>query len=259
MLFNFIHQICHAVRFGVCRYKLEVLWKVYDNLFSSLKTDLIAMMNKKILLVDDHLAIRKGMIALLSDFYTGLMFFEASNDEAALKILKNHNIDLVVLDLQLQDTDAIALIELIVIRYPHIYILIFSMLPEAMYGRRVLKAGALGFLNKNAPVDEVKKAFDLALSHKKYISQQLFDILTQNISARTPANPFEKLSHREFEIIHFFLNGKSISEISKKLNIKPSTVGTYKSRIFEKLSVSTLFELNNLAALYGVNKFSVLY
>ena len=66
------------------------------------------------------------------------------------------------------------------------------------------------------------------------------------------SNPFERLSHREFEIIHLFLEGKSISEISKNLNIKPSTVGTYKSRIFEKLTISNLFELNKMAALYGI-------
>lgn len=217
------------------------------------------MVEKNILLIDDHLVIRKGLVALLTDFYTNLVFFEASNDEIALSILKKADIDLVVLDLQLPDTDAINLIEIITIKYPHIYILVFSMLPETMYGRRVLKAGASGFLNKDAPLDEVKKAFDFALARKKYMSQQLVEILTQNILNRTPANPFEKLSHREFEIIHLLLNGRSISEISKRLNIKASTVGTYKSRIFEKLSVSTVFDLNNLAALYGVKNSSMLY
>lgn len=167
--------------------------------------------------------------------------------------MKDQNINLAVIDLQLPGADAIHLIELIAIKYPATYILVFSMLPEATYGRRVLKAGASGFLNKDAPVDEVKKAFDLAFARKKYISQQLVEILAQNITNRVPANPFEKLSHREFEIIHLLLKGKSISEISKELNIKPSTVGTYKTRIFDKLNVTTLFELNNLAALYGIN------
>lgn len=217
------------------------------------------MINRNILLVDDHLVIRKGLIALLTDFYTDLFFFEASDDGAALKILKNHSIDLIVLDLQLPGTDTIQLIELISIKYPHIYILVFSMLPEAMYGRRVLKAGASGFLNKDVPVEEVKKAFDLALARKKYMSQQLVEIIAQSISNRTPANPFEKLSHREFEIIQLLLNGRSISDISKRLNIKPSTVGTYKSRIFEKLGAASLFEVNNLAALYGITNSSALY
>lgn len=217
------------------------------------------MVNKNILLLDDHLVVRKGLIAVLTDVYKNLRFFEAADDETALKILKEQHIDLVVLDLQLPGIDAIHLIELILIRHPQIYILIFSILPEAMYGRRVLKAGASGFLNKDAPFEEVKKAFDLALSGKKYMSQQLVEILAQNIYNRVPSNPFEKLSHREFEIIHLFLNGKSISEISKKLNIKPSTVGTYKSRIFEKLNVATLFELNNLAAIYGVNNSQMPY
>lgn len=215
------------------------------------------MVNKNILLIDDHLVVRKGLMALLNDLYKNLTFFEAAEDESALKILKNQNIDLVVLDLQLPGIDAIQLIELILVRLPHIYILIFSMLPEAMYGRRVLRAGASGFLNKDAPFEEIKKAFELALHRKKYISQQLVEILAHNHSSGTPSNPFEKLSHREFEIIHLLLSGKSISEISRKLNITPSTVGTYKSRMFEKLNVATLFELNNLAAIYGINSSSM--
>lgn len=247
-----------AFRFGVCRYTLTELWKLDDILFSLPKTKLIRMVDKNILLLDDHFVIRKGLVALLNDFYANLVFFEASDDEIALRVLKKNKIDLLVLDLQIPGTDAIHLIELISIRHPHIYILVFSMLPETMYGRRVLNAGASGFLNKDAHVDEVKRAFDLALASKKYVSQQLVEILTHNISNRTPVNPFERLSQREFEIIHFLLNGKSISEISKQLNIKPSTVGTYKSRIYEKLNVFTLFELNNLAALYGINKSSTL-
>jgi two-component system invasion response regulator UvrY len=217
------------------------------------------MTDKNILLIDDHHVVRRGLIAVLNDFYRNLKFFEAPDDEAALRILKHQDIDLIVLDLQLPGIDTIRLIELILIRYPQIYILIYSMLPEAMYGRRVLKAGASGFLNKEAPFEEVKKAFDIALAGKKYMSPQLVEMLTQSISNRTTSNPFEKLSHREFEIIHFFLKGKSISEISKRLNIKPSTVGTYKSRIFEKLAVSNLFELNHLAALYGLNNLSISY
>ena len=217
------------------------------------------MTDKNILLIDDHHVVRRGLITVLNDFYKNLKFFEAADDENALKILKHQDIYLIVLDLQLPGIDAIRLIELILIRHPQIYILIYSMLPESMYGRRVLKAGASGFLNKEAPFEEVKKAFDIALAGKKYMSQQLVEILTQGVSNRRTSNPFEKLSHREFEIIHFFLKGKSISEISKQLNIKPSTVGTYKSRIFEKLTVSNLFELNHLAALYGISSSSMPY
>lgn len=211
------------------------------------------MVKKNILLLDDHLVIRKGMITLLNDFYTNLHFFEASNDTEALDLLKNNDIDLIVIDLQLPKTDTIQLIELITIKYPGSFILVFSMLSEVMYGRRVFKAGASGFLNKDAAVEEVKRAFDHAFARKRYISEQLLEVLAQDLTGHIPANPFEKLSHREFAIIHLLLNGKSISEISKRLNIKPSTVGTYKSRILDKLHVSSLLELNSLAVQYGIS------
>lgn len=211
------------------------------------------------MLVDDHMVIRKGLIALLGDLYMGLGFFEAADDETALKVLRGYRIDVVVMDLQIPGADAIQLIELISIKYPSIYILVFSMLPEAVYGRRIFKAGASGYLGKDAPIEEVKRAFDQAFARKKYMSQHLVELFAQQVSNKIPPNPFEKLSHREFEIIHLLLNGTSISSIGKRLNIKPSTVGTYKSRIFEKLNVSSLFELNRLAVLYGVNSSSILY
>lgn len=211
------------------------------------------MTRKNILIVDDHMVMRTGLKTLLRDFYPGLHFFEADNGESALVILKQQKPDMVILDLQLPDTDTIRLIELINIKYPGLYILVFSMLSESMYGQRALTAGASGFLSKGAQVDEVKKAFDLAFAHKRYLSQDLVELMAGQVYSKTPLNPFEKLSQREFEIIHLLLKGKNLTDIGQALNLKPSTVGTYKSRVFEKINVSTIFELHQVAALYGMN------
>src|SRR5690242_7630961 len=110
---------------------------------------------KSILLVDDHLVVRTGLKVILLDYYPHLRIFEAGDGEAALRVLKKEKIELVVLDLQLPDTDTIGLVELISIRYPHCYILIFSMLPEGIYARRILRAGASGFLPKGTSQEEI--------------------------------------------------------------------------------------------------------
>lgn len=211
---------------------------------------------KNILLVDDHLIVRTGMKVILQDYYTQLRIFEAAEGEATLAVLKKERVDLVVLDLQMPNTDTIGLIELISIRYPHCYILIFSMLPEPIYARRVLRAGASGFLPKDSPQEEIKRAFDFAFANKKYISQALSELLVNEVAGRVPINPFEGLSDREFEIVHLLLAGNNLAKIAELLNIKPSTAGTYKTRIFEKLQINSVFVLRELSILYGLTPVS---
>lgn len=206
---------------------------------------------KNILLVDDHLVVRTGLKVILLDYYKQLRIFEAADGEEALRVMKNERIDLTLLDLQLPNTDTIGLVELISIRYPHCYILVFSMLPETIYARRILRAGASGFLPKDTSQEEIKRAFDCAFANKKYISHGLSELLVNEVAGTATVSPFEGLSHREFEIVSLLLAGNNLAKISERLNIKPSTTGTYKARIFEKLRITSLFELKELAVLYG--------
>ena len=212
---------------------------------------------KNILLVDDHMVIRTGLKALLNDYYVQLSIMEAENEAQTLQSLKQHKIDLLIMDLQIPNTDVIGLIEMISIKYPRCYILVFSMLPEKIYARRVLSAGASGYLPKDSSPEEMKKAFDHALAEKKYLSPQLTELLSQEARQALPGNPFDRLSHREFLIVNLLLGGASITRIAERLNIKPSTVGTYKSRIFEKLSVKTIFELKEMAVLYDLSSYAI--
>ena len=123
----------------------------------------------------------------------------------------------------------------------------------------MLKAGARGFLPKESTLEEIKKAFDLVLQQKTYLSQNFIEILAGSVSTDTAFNPFEKLSHREFEIVNLLLSGSSINAIAQTLNVKPSTVGTYKIRVFEKLKIKTIFELKDLAMLFDFNHHSINY
>ncbi len=211
---------------------------------------------KNILLLDDHMVIRMGLRSMLNDYYSQLRFWEAKNEDDALQVLKHNRIDLLIMDLQIPDTDVIGLIEMISIKYPRTIILAFSMLPEKIYGRRVLKAGAYGFLSKDSTQEEMRRAFDLVLNEKKYISPVLAAQLKDDAKHHSEGNPFDRLSHREFLIVNLLLNGNTITHISKLLNIKPSTVGTYKTRIFEKLKVASVFELKELAMLYDLSNSS---
>jgi len=214
---------------------------------------------KNVLIVDDHAVMRTGLRLLLQDFYQGLEIYEAGTDAEVLQQFKLHWIDLVVMDIHIANTNTIELVELISIKYPRTYTLVFSMMPEQIYGRRMLKAGARGFLPKESTLEEIKKAFDLVLQQKTYLSQNFIEILAGHVSTGSGVNPFEKLSHREFEIVNLLLSGFSIAAIAQTLNVKPSTVGTYKLRVFEKLKIKTVFELKDLAMLFGFNYHSINY
>ena len=118
---------------------------------------------------------------------------------------------------------------------------------ESIYALRFIKAGAMGFISKDAPLDEIKKAIDQVVNGKKYISEEMLFVLAEGTSANANTNPFSTLSAREFEIVSMLLNGKTISLIAADLNLGISTVGTHKGRIFTKLKVTNLLELKELA------------
>lgn len=207
------------------------------------------------MIVDDHAVMRKGVKLILTDIGHGLAIHESGDGDSMLEHFRQKKIDLLVMDIHLPNTDSIRMVELVSIRYPGTYILIFSMLPEHIYGRRMLKAGAKGFLPKLSTIDEIRDAFDQALKRKSYLSPSLSDLLEKESGTQESYDPFAQLSDREFEIVNLLLSGSSINLIAQRLNLKHSTVGTYKARIFDKLQVRTIFELKDLAMLYNFNQY----
>ena len=207
---------------------------------------------KKFLLVDDHIVVRSGIKGLLNELFKPSEIFEASDGETATDVLKDRHYDLIMMDIQMPKTDTLGLMEYIHIKYPDAKVLIFSMSAEGIYAKRFLKAGAKGFLSKDAPLDEIKKAINMVLGNRKYISEALAAVLAEESIMDRPGNPFNQLSPREFEIVSLLLSGETISEISKLLNLQVSTIGTHKARLFDKLSVSNILELKDLANSYNL-------
>lgn len=207
---------------------------------------------KRFLLIDDHVIVRSAVNVLLTQIYKDCVIDEACDGEGATVRLKENNYDLIIMDVQMPATDTLGLMEYFKIRYPNIVVLIFSMSPENIYAKRFLKAGAKGFLNKNAPLEEIKKAVDLVLNNKKYISNAFTEILANSTNDDADQNLFNTLSVREFEIATLLLSGQTISKIAITLHLSVSTIGTHKGRIFEKLKVSNLLEMKELASLYNL-------
>lgn len=202
---------------------------------------------QKFLLIDDHVVVRSGIKLLIANIYAESEIHEAKDGETALELVKNNQYDFVMLDVQMPNTDSFALMESFKANYPALKVLVFSMNSENIYALRYIKAGAKGFISKEAPMDEVRKAIDLVLNGKKYISEEMLFVLAEGNSTSAESNPFNSLSAREFEIVSMLLNGKTISVIAADLKLGISTVGTHKGRIFTKLKVTNLLELQDLA------------
>lgn len=209
---------------------------------------------KRFLLIDDHAIVRSGIKFWLSAEYENSEIDEAESGKEASQKINGSEYDLILLDIHMPETNSFELLKSILNTRPESKVLIFSMNSEGVYAKRFFKAGAMGFVSKDAPIEELKKAVDLTLNNKKYFSDLFLESVQDEKNGNEYNNPFSSLSGREFEITNLLLEGKGVGEISILLNIKNSTTGTYKARIFEKLNIQNVLQLNDLAILYNIKK-----
>ena len=209
---------------------------------------------KNFLLIDDHAIVRSGIKFWLSSEYNPCEIDEAENGKEAYQKIQDKDYDIVLLDIQMPETNSFDLLKSILNTKPDCKVLIFSMNSENMYAKRFLNVGAMGFVSKDAPIEELKKAVDLILNGRKYFSDKFMEAVFSEKTGGENTNPFSTLSDREFEITNLLMEGKTVSEISALLNIKSSTTGTYKARIFEKLNIQNVFQLIELGTLYDIKK-----
>jgi two-component system invasion response regulator UvrY len=127
------------------------------------------------------------------------------------------------------------------------------MSAENIYAKRFLKAGAWGYISKDAELIELKKAIDLILNNRHYISENLAARLAGQIGTKETGNPFQLLSARELDIASALIKGNSVSVIAESFSISTSTVGTYKARLFKKLAIRNIAELIEIGKLYNVS------
>jgi len=210
-------------------------------------------MVKKFLFIDDHRVVRESFTKILSEPFKPVQVEQASNGEEAIAKIKKEHFDLIVMDVQMPETSTPDLVDFIISYSPGTKILMLSMAPETIYAKRFLNAGASGYISKEASLDEVIKAIELILQGRKYVSERLRDsIIKDSFGKNETSNPFNKLSNREFEIVSLLLQGKSVSDISSILHRSASTIGTHKARLMEKLNVSNLVELMDVAAVHNL-------
>lgn len=209
------------------------------------------METKKILIADDHSVVRMGMKFLLSNMYTRTDIQQAATFMEVMELMNQTSFDLIILDINIPGGSNLEMIDAIRKKHPNILILIFSGLDEQLYALRYLEAGANGFLSKNSSDEEHKIAIYSVLSSGKYLSRKVQDKLLISAFEKKPLNPFDNLSSREMQIMLLLAQGKWTKEIATILNLKLSTISTFKARIFEKLDVNNSVDLFKKLELYS--------
>jgi two-component system, NarL family, invasion response regulator UvrY len=205
---------------------------------------------KRIILADDHSFIRQGIIRILEDEYPSLEIAEVGDGESLIKEITLNDFDLVISDLDMPGRNGLETLEQIKLTKPDLPVLILSIYPEDLYAIRVLKAGASGYMNKNAAPYELIKAIDRIKLGRKYITPEISEKLLGHFD--TDKKPHELLTNREFEIFKLLAIGKTLSQISKSLSLALTTVSTHRGRIMKKLDTSTNSELTRYATAHNI-------
>ncbi|WP_284653067.1 response regulator transcription factor [Flavobacterium terrisoli] len=207
--------------------------------------------NYTFLIADDHSIVRQGVSLLIKELFFSAKIHQAGSFRETLKVLRETKIDLLVLDINFPDGNSLNIIADIKTIQPDIKILIFSAYDEDIYALRYLNAGASGYLNKGSNEEEMKHALKSMMVSGKYITQNIKDKILDSYISKKPVNPLELLSNREVEVARLLIKGYGNMEIAEHLNIKKSTVSTFKNRIFEKLEIDNLADLIDFFQLYN--------
>lgn len=204
----------------------------------------------KILIVDDHPMMRAGLAMQISEKAGLEVCGQAEDVNDALATIKSTSPDLAIIDIALKKGHGIDLIKDIKSRFPSVKMLVLSTYKESLYAERALRAGAMGYLNKQETGQQIFEAIRAVLDGERYISQEMTNRLVgQAIGAADPTRtaPVETLSNRELEVFQLIGEGLSTGAIARRLHLSPHTIDTHREKIKQKLNVKTANELQREA------------
>ena len=204
-----------------------------------------------VMLVDDHAVVRMGFKMLLESASEIKVIAEAENGEMAIKAYVEHKPSVVVMDITMPGMGGLEAIERILAKDSSARILVLSAHEDSVHPKRVLNAGAMGYLTKRSAAEELIKAIRMVASGKKYIEASVAQQMAiQQLSG--DQSPVDVLSEREFEVFMSLAKGKTTNEIAENLFLSPRTVGTHLYNIKQKLNANNSAEIALIAMRSGL-------
>ena len=206
----------------------------------------------KVLLVDDHDLVRTGVNRLLTDIDGIDVVAEATCGEDALKMVVQHELDVVLMDINMPGMGGLEATRKLQSAHPEVKVIIVTMHGDDLFAQRLLKAGAMGYMTKGAGIDEIVHAIKEVKQNRRYISPEIAQQLALSQFPDSDASPFDVLSERELQVMMLLMEGKKVNQISDQLCLSPKTVSTYRHRLYDKLNVKNDIELTRLAIVHGI-------
>jgi two-component system, NarL family, invasion response regulator UvrY len=203
-------------------------------------------------IVDDHVIVRTGLRQFLSEQVDLRVTGEAANGREAVDLVRKGEIDVMLMDVSMPDQSGVDALAAVKARAPDLPVLILSGFPEAHYATALLRQGAAGYLNKECDPEEIVKAIRTVFRGRKYITPTVAELLADSLGADSDKLPHEHLSEREFQVFLRLAKGETIGHMAESMSLSVKTVSTYRTRVMEKMKLSTNSDLTYYALKNGL-------
>jgi two-component system, NarL family, invasion response regulator UvrY len=206
----------------------------------------------RIAIVDDHAMVRAGLRQFFSDQPDFAVVAEAASGREAVDIVRNAEVDVIVLDISMPDQSGVDALAAIKARAPELPVLILSGFAESHYATTLLRLGASGYLNKDCDPEEIVKAIRTVCRGRKYITAAVAEQLADTLGDGGDRPLHETLSERELQVFLRLAKGETIGHMAESMSLSVKTVSTYRTRVMEKMKLASNSDLTYYALKAGL-------
>jgi DNA-binding NarL/FixJ family response regulator len=206
----------------------------------------------RVILADDHSIIRDGLKQILADTEDLAVTGEAANGHELMVLLRQDEWDILVLDISMPGKSGLELIKQIRSEFTHLPILVLSMHLEDQYALRALRSGAAGYITKDSDTDDLLTAIRKVAAGGMHISPHVAELMAREYRNDTQALPHTRLSDREYQVFEMLALGRGLSEIGTELSLSVKTVSTHKTRILQKMEMTSTAEMVRYAVVHSL-------
>jgi two-component system, NarL family, invasion response regulator UvrY len=204
---------------------------------------MIATQPVKILVIDDHEVVRRGVKQILEETFAQVEVGEANTSRKGMAAVQQQPWDLVIVDINLPDQSGLELLGELHRTRPRLPLMVLSLHPEEQYAVRVFRAGAMAYLTKQTAPEELARAVKQVLSGRMYVTASIGEHMADSLSKSSTGPVSSTLSEREHEVLVLIAQGQSLKNIAQSLTLSAKTVSTYRGRLLDKLQLTTTAEL----------------
>ena len=197
----------------------------------------------RILIIDDHEVVRRGMQHILEESFPHVEVGEAETAQKGIAAVRQEPWDLAIVDISLPDQSGLELLCELHSTAPQLPLMVLSLHPEEQYAVRAFRAGAKAYLTKHTAPEELARAVKQVLSGRMYVTASIGECMAGSLSKSPTGYEHHPLSEREFEVLVLLAQGKSVKHIAQSLALSIKTVSTYRARLLDKLQLTTTAEL----------------